>query len=782
MSRTIQRAAFAALITLWLAAAASAQAQVTRVTGTVVNASGAAVPNARLKITKVLKGGVVVSTRPVDVTADSSGAVSFDVLRNSVAYVEGAVVGFEREGGVPVTIPDASTAAFESLVPVANVPTSNLTTHAAVKGSSTQSGHLKCGDGVTCTDGVISVEEGGGVTDHGALTGLSDDDHPQYQLRSEENTANGYLGLDAGALVPDNRLPASIARDSEVAAAVAAHEAAGDPHTQYLNTTRGDLRYYTQAQLYTKAAADALLAAKAEAADLTAEASARAAADTTLQTNISAEASSRASADTTLQANIDAEAAARASAITSASTADRARSNHTGTQSLSTISDAGTAASLNVPASGDAASGEVVKGSDTRLTNSRTPTAHASTHAAAGSDPVTLSQSQVTNLTTDLSNKQASDADLTAIAGLSPSANDVLQFVSGSWANRTTAQLKTSLSLTSSDVGLGSVNNTSDADKPVSTAQQAALDLKQNLLTDSASLRSALSDESGTGAAVFAGGDIGAASATSLDTALLNPTAHLLEQRNGANAQTLRLYREYTSSSNYARLNLTWSSNQSKISTTAQTATAPDLVISAAGKLQFNTAQDSTLAWQMTTSGHFEPVAASNNFDIGASSKPIRSLYVGTSILSPTDGAASIGAAAANRFKIFAYSLSANGATANAGEVLFHLTTNAVRFQSGFTDFGSSQHIRFSGGDPGSVAADIGLKRSAAGILAVTNGSSGYGKISTAASVTWSSGSGSPEGAVTAAVGSLYTRTDGGAGTTLYVKESGAGNTGWVAK
>ena len=46
----------------------------------------------------------------------------------------------------------------------------------------------------------------------------------------------------------------------------------------------------------------------------------------------------------------------------------------------------------------------------------------------------------------------------------------------------------------------------------------------------------------------------------------------------------------------------------------------------------------------------------------------------------------------------------------------------------------------------------------------------------------WRVGSGTPEGNVTAAVGSLYTRTNGGAGTTLYVKESGAGNTGWVAK
>lgn len=43
-------------------------------------------------------------------------------------------------------------------------------------------------------------------------------------------------------------------------------------------------------------------------------------------------------------------------------------------------------------------------------------------------------------------------------------------------------------------------------------------------------------------------------------------------------------------------------------------------------------------------------------------------------------------------------------------------------------------------------------------------------------------GSGSPEGAVTANVGSTYRRTDGGAGTSFYVKESGTGNTGWVAK
>ena len=47
---------------------------------------------------------------------------------------------------------------------------------------------------------------------------------------------------------------------------------------------------------------------------------------------------------------------------------------------------------------------------------------------------------------------------------------------------------------------------------------------------------------------------------------------------------------------------------------------------------------------------------------------------------------------------------------------------------------------------------------------------------------TWSSGTGTPEGIVSAVVGSMYTRTDGGVGSTLYVKESGSGNTGWAAK
>lgn len=59
-----------------------------------------------------------------------------------------------------------------------------------------------------------SPEAGGGVTDHGALSGLADDDHPQYLTQ-----ARG----DARYLL-----------DAEVAALIAAHGAELDPHTGYL--------------------------------------------------------------------------------------------------------------------------------------------------------------------------------------------------------------------------------------------------------------------------------------------------------------------------------------------------------------------------------------------------------------------------------------------------------------------------------------------------------------------------------------------------------------------
>jgi hypothetical protein len=68
-----------------------------------------------------------------------------------------------------------------------------------------------------------------------------------------------------GDTIQDSDIPASIARDTEVTAAVSAHEGAADPHPQYLTQTEGDARYreltdaVTYAEITGKPAALALL-------------------------------------------------------------------------------------------------------------------------------------------------------------------------------------------------------------------------------------------------------------------------------------------------------------------------------------------------------------------------------------------------------------------------------------------------------------------------------------------------------------------------------------------
>ena len=103
------------------------------------------------------------------------------------------------------------------------------------------------------------------------------------------------------------------------------------------------------------------------------------------------------------------------------------------------------------------------------------------------------------------------------------------------------------------------------------------------------------------------------------------------------------------------------------------------------------------------------------------------------------------------------------------------------------SDAGSNFELIAVGDAGTTVDTPIAIPRAAGG--AITLGGNGRNlvvvgqvRLTSSLGVAWASGSGSPEGAVTAPVGSLYSRTDGGTGTSLYVKESGTGNTGWVAK
>jgi hypothetical protein len=152
-------------------------------------------------------------------------------------------------------------------------------------------------------------------------------------------------------------------------------------------------------------------------------------------------------------------------------------------------------------------------GNDSRLSDARAPTAHAASHTDGGADEISIDGSQVTggtvafarlptgtsSTTVAIGNHthgggggavdsvngqtgtvvlaasdvgaQASDSDLTAIAGLTATNDDVIQRKAGAWTNRTMAQIKTDLVLVKGDVGLGNVDNTADASKSFTASQ-----------------------------------------------------------------------------------------------------------------------------------------------------------------------------------------------------------------------------------------------------------------------------------------------------------------------
>ena len=107
------------------------------------------------------------------------------------------------------------------------------------------------------------------------------------------------------------------------------------------------------------------------------------------------------------------------------------------------------------------------------------PSAHAASHAAAGGDPVALSKAQVglgnVDNTSDAA-KPVSTAQAAADAAVGSAAAGALA-AHASLSNNPHA-------VTKAQVGLGNADNTSDANKPVSSAMQAALDLKLTISTD----------------------------------------------------------------------------------------------------------------------------------------------------------------------------------------------------------------------------------------------------------------------------------------------------------
>jgi len=153
----------------------------------------------------------------------------------------------------------------------------------------------------------------------------------------------------------------------------------------------------------------------------------------------------------------------------------------------------------------------------------------------------------------------------------------------------------------------------------VTSAIQTQLNAKQGLLVDSAGLRAALSDETGSGAAVFgtsptiATPSITGSLTLDSDAILVRDAANALALRNGTNAQEFDVYGTYTSGTSYERLRIRYNGSTSRFSIITEKGsgggTARSLILGADGSEQ----------WAVAASGGHLLAITDNQHDIGAS-------------------------------------------------------------------------------------------------------------------------------------------------------------------
>ena len=349
-----------------------------------------------------------------------------------------------------------------------------------------------------------------------------------------------------------------------------------------------------------------------------------------------------------------------------------------------------------------------------------------------------IPQSAVTDLVTDLSNKQPLDSELTALAGVT-SAADALPYFTGSGTAAVTTFTAAGRALVDdadaaaqrTTLGLGSVDNTSDANKPVSTATQTALDGKVPTIRTVNS--KALSAD-----VTLTQDDVASGSTNKVFTA--TEQTKLAGIATGATANS-------SDATLLARANHTGTQAASTIS---DFSTAADARITAAVGVSVQ-AYDADLT---AFAGKTAPTGAV----VGTSD---------TQVLGNKSFNTDIGLEKSGQTRIY-------------------------NTQSGFDSIklGGAAGIEFETFQAGSAfttkvkltaAGDFGIGTTSPAAKLDVNGTVKATSV-TLGSATITTGTGSPESVVSAGVGSLYMRTDGGAGTSLYVKESGSGNTGWAAK
>lgn len=122
-----------------------------------------------------------------------------------------------------------------------------------------------------------------------------------------------------------------------------------------------------------------------------------------------------------------------------------------------------------------------------------------------------------------------------------------------------------------------------------------------------------------------------------VDTYFDRDAANVLAQRNGATAQTLRIYGNFTNSSNYSRLEITSSTQTSILAGALGTGTPQRLIIGTSALEHLYFRVNGTDRWFMSAApaGHMFPVAH-NSYDIGSAAAAPRNIFVAGAVVNRT--------------------------------------------------------------------------------------------------------------------------------------------------
>jgi len=258
-------------------------------------------------------------------------------------------------------------------------------------------------------------------------------------------------------------------------------------------------------------------------------------------------------------------------------------------------------------------------------------------------------------------------------------------------------------------------------------------------------------------------------------------------------------------SASFRPLNLAYTINNSG----AQTGTATGIFLNAT-ETALNGMVHNLMDLQVGGASQFrvsktDSTIYATNYNISAS------VYLGSAIAVSNSGGVKVGDSrvrsdgdgnltllndAANNFSLLKFggvlstepAIKKNGANLefkNAADTGFCNISAGLTTANGFQSIAyneSFQRVGFNNGANFNILSY--MRSSAAGvIILLDNSESNFNRLhfGGTAKPAVCQGSGTPEGAVTAPIGSIFMRSDGGVSSSLYVKQSGTGNTGWAA-